>query len=86
MKKIVFAALAAIVAVSSASASPINAENQKQAGHWEWRSGPSYGPRAPVTAPRRVWVADAAQTAACDCAMMKQASDTCMSMNGSHSG
>lgn len=86
MKKFVFAALAAVVAVSSASASPINSEPQKQAGHWEWRSGPSYGPRAPAPAMRRMWIADAPQTADCDCAMMKQSSDACMSMMGNHSG
>jgi hypothetical protein len=86
MKKFVFAALAAVVAASSASASPTSSGNPSQAGHWEWRSGPAYGPRAPIPAPRRVRIADAAQVAACDCAMMKQASNTCMSMNGNHSG
>lgn len=86
MTKIVFAAFAAVVAVSTASASQAASQNPSQAGHWEWRSGPSYGPRAPIPASRRVWVADAAQAASCDCAMMKQASNTCMSMSGNHSG
>lgn len=25
-------------------------------GHWAWRPAPSYGPRAPVRAPVRIWV------------------------------
>ena len=86
MKKIIFAVFAAVVAVSAASASPTNSQSANQAGHWEWRSGPSYGPRAPIPAMRRVWVGDAQQTAACDCAMMKQASNSCMSMSGNHFG
>lgn len=43
-------------------------------GHFEWRNTASAGPRAPLTAPRRVWVSsgsDAGHMAACgDCSMM----------------
>jgi len=66
-----------------------------EAGHWEWQSQPSYGPRAPLRAPKRVWVPAASETAAkddkagnCDCGMMHasagKAAD-CMKMDKSAS-
>ena len=30
-------------------------------GHWAWRPASSYGPRAPVRAPIRVWLPDKAK-------------------------
>jgi hypothetical protein len=50
-------------------------------GHYEWRQAAQYGPRAPLQAPKRVWVSDGAQVADCDCGMMKMSSAdaaTCM--------
>lgn len=80
------AAMAAALA-SSASAIPAFADttSASQTGHFEWRTQPSYGPRAPTRAPVRVWVGDARPMAAgCDCAMMHgtpaQAS-ACMGMS-----
>ena len=43
-------------------------------GHYEWQRAPQSGPRAPLQAPRRVWVPDATQVAACNCDMMKMSS------------
>jgi hypothetical protein len=47
-------------------------------GHYEWRSTPQYGPRAPLAAQRRVWVPDAPQMANCNCDMMKMSAADCM--------
>ena len=44
----------AVVIASSASAA---ANPQTPSGHFEWRSTAQPGPRAPITAPRRVWIA-----------------------------
>lgn len=80
------AAMAAVLA-SSAAAVPAFADTPPttQTGRFEWRTQPSYGPRAPVRAPVRVWVGDAKPPAsACDCPMMRgsqaQAS-ACMGMS-----
>lgn len=80
------AAMAAALA-SSASAYPAFADTtpSPQTGHFEWRTQPSYGPRAPTRAPVRVWVGDPRPMAAgCDCPMMRgtqaQAS-ACMGMS-----
>lgn len=80
------AAMAAALA-SSASAIPAFADtaSSPQTGHFEWRTQPSYGPRAPTRAPIRVWVDGVTpMPAGCDCAMMRgtqaQAS-TCMGMS-----
>lgn len=56
MKLFVFAALSAISTMSIAGVEPHAATNG--GGHWEWQSTTSYGPRAPLPAPHRVWVAD----------------------------
>src|SRR3546814_12042952 len=47
-------------------------------GHYEWREVPQFGPRATGPARKRVWVADHAQMANCDCDMMKMSADDCM--------
>lgn len=47
-------------------------------GHYEWRSAPQYGPRAPMQAPKRVWVQDHAQMAKRICDMMKMSPADCM--------
>jgi len=87
MKNYIRAAAMAAALASSASAVPAFADTtpSSQTGHFEWRTQPSYGPRAPMRAPVRVWVAAAKPMAAgCDCPMMRgsqaQASD-CMGMS-----
>lgn len=90
----VLAAMAAVLTVS-APAFAQNTTPPAETGHWEWQSQPSYGPRAPLRAPKRVWVPAASETAAkddksgnCDCAMMHasagKAAD-CMKMDKSAS-
>ena len=74
------AALAAITSASAAfahDAKPINAT-----GHYEWQSRQTFGPRAPLSAPARIWVSDTKDVASCDCAMMHQTamSADCMAM------
>lgn len=79
MKTIMTAAFA-VIAVASAATSAIAGE--PTGGHYEWRSAPQMGPRAPFQAPRRVWVPDQAQTARCDCTMMKMSAADCMKNMG----
>lgn len=80
------AAMAAALA-SSASAIPAfaNTTPASSAGHFEWRTPPSYGPRAPLRAPVRTWVGDAVPMAAgCDCPMMhgsQTQASVCMGMS-----
>lgn len=75
MKIIVRAATIAATLALSATASAAfatDAQPTPSTGHFEWRSQPSYGPRAPVRAPTRVWVSDSRLMAAdCDCSMMR---------------
>lgn len=78
MNKILVAALSAVVAVSSASASAAT-PSQGVTGHWEWRPAPQFGPRS-TPGQRREWVADAAPETACACPTMKHAPKACMSM------
>lgn len=68
------------VAASALSIAPAFAQGEAPArqGHYEWRSMPQYGPRAPLAAQRRVWVPDAPQMANCDCDMMKMSAADCM--------
>lgn len=87
----IFAALAA----SFATFAPAFAEDvapAASAGHYEWRTQPQYGPRAPLRAPVRVWVpansGEIAQSTNCDCAMMHGSADQaadCMKMGKSAS-
>ena len=80
------AAMAAALA-SSASAIPAFADttSASQTRHFEWRTQPSYGPRAPTRAPVCVWVdGDRPMAAGCDCPMMRgtQApASACMGMS-----
>lgn len=68
------ACVAALVTASSAYAAPLPSE-----GHYEWHLNPQqqHGPRAPLLAPQRLWVATPA--------MMSQASD-CTRMMGTDGG
>jgi hypothetical protein len=71
---------ASISAFTIAPAFARDAANPAQ-GHYEWQRAPQSGPRAPLQAPRRVWVPDATQVASCDCDMMKMsgtAAASCM--------
>jgi len=54
-----FAAASTIALVSPATAQ----SDPTPGGHYEWRQGPQFGPHAPVTAPRRVWVANGPSSA-----------------------
>ena len=74
---------AALAAISSASmAFAHDAPATDSSGHYEWQSRPTVGPRAPLTAPTRIWVSDAKEVASCDCAMMHEnaMSAYCMAM------
>jgi|GEM_PF-3411792 len=73
MKIIVRAAAVAATLLLSSMGSTVFAADidaAPPAGHFEWRSQPTYGPRSPTRAPARVWVGDSKAVAACDCAMM----------------
>lgn len=86
----VLAALAAVLTMS-APASAQNTPVPAETGHWEWRTRPSYGPRAPLRAPVRVWIpaeaasaSEQAKSANCDCAMMHASAEKaadCMKMD-----
>ena len=69
---------AAMLAVSLAAPAWAADQNSAPQGHWEWKSVPQYGPRATGAAQKRVWVADRAQMANCDCDMMKMSAADCM--------
>ena len=75
-KKMILAAMAA--ALSVAAPAWADASHSSTQGHYEWRSVPQYGPRATGPVRQRVWVADHAQMANCDCDMMKMSSADCM--------
>ncbi len=81
MKTIILAAVAVLSVASVASA----ATPATQTGHWEWVTSPSFGPRSPLATNRRVWVSGDQQSA-CNCAMMDQAAEACMSMRMSKHG
>lgn len=78
--------LAAMTAAFSMAAPALaDASHNPAQGHYEWRSVPQYGPRATGPAQRRVWVADHAQMANCNCDMMQMRADDCMAaMNRGH--
>jgi hypothetical protein len=81
--------ISAALAVSFAVAVPVFAQGSvtnPSAGHYEWHSAPSYGPRAPAPARTRVWVPDSTTQASCDCGMMKMsAADAASCMKEMHS-
>jgi hypothetical protein len=54
--KFVVAAVAAAFSFAGAALAHIPVDTST--GHYEWRSAPQHGPRAPLAAPQRVWVAD----------------------------
>lgn len=84
MKNIIRAAAAAatfLLSSTGATAFAANGQPAPTGGHFEWRSQPNYGPRSPMRAPLRVWVADPKAMAASNCAMMSGVSVAdCMGM------
>ena len=73
MTKFTFRAAAlAVLALGAASTVAFAADSgARPGGHYEWRQVPQFGPKAPMAAPRRVWVPDTAQMAICECDMIK---------------
>lgn len=69
-----FAALSSLALSTTASATGM----QPSHGHYEWRQTPQFGPRAPVTAPRRIWVSDQPKANA------EMAQADAMQMRGGH--
>lgn len=68
------AALAAALAGTSAASA-----HEAAPGHWEWRTKPSFGPKAIAPSLGRVWVKDSgSELANCDCSMMKPEATVCM--------
>lgn len=84
MKTIMLAAMTAVVAASAAGAEPRS--DAHQAGHWEWKTPPSYGPRAPLPVSHRVWVPDQRDQAARDCTTTHKAGETCTPAKRSKAG
>jgi hypothetical protein len=78
MKNRIFYALLGVALAAPAAAFAGEPDHSQQSGHYEWRQSPNYGPRAPFTGPRRVWVPDAPKMANCDCDMMKMSAADCM--------
>ncbi len=82
--KIAAAVIAAsISAFTIAPAFAQGAASSPAQGHYEWQRAPQSGPRAPLQAPRRVWVPEATQVASCNCDMMKMSgTDAAACMKG----
>jgi hypothetical protein len=78
MKTFTIAAALGAALIASAAAYAADAPQKSGSGHYEWRQVPQFGPKAPLTAPQRVWVPDNARTADCDCDMMKMSAADCM--------
>jgi len=74
MKNRVFYALLGLALAAPVAAFAGQPDHSQQSGHYEWKPGPQYGPRATGPTQRRVWVPDATQVGACDCDMMKMSS------------
>jgi hypothetical protein len=73
--------LAAATFAASLSAIVVSAPAFAQdagSGHYEWRSTPSFGPRASAPIRTRIWVPDAMQQASRDCPMMHAGAADCM--------
>jgi hypothetical protein len=74
MKTFKIAAAVIAASISAFTIAPAFAQGDavtSAQGHYEWRRAPQSGPRAPLQAPRRVWIPDATQVASCNCDMMK---------------
>ena len=82
MKAFKIAAAIIAAAISAFTIAPAFAQGEASQGHYEWQQTPQYGPRAPLQAPKRVWVPDAPQMADCNCDMMKMSSAAADCMKG----
>ena len=82
--KIAAAVIAASISAFSIAPAFAQGDASRQAqGHYEWQRAAQYGPRAPLQAPRRVWVSDALQVASCNCDIMKMSgTDAAVCMKG----
>ena len=78
------AALAAVASASVAFAHDARATGSS--GHYEWQSRSTFGPRAPLSAPARIWVGDTKDVASCDCAMMHETAMSADCMAIPHKG
>src|SRR3546814_13273136 len=79
MKTILFGAAVAALSLGLGSTPAFaQADASPSGGHYEWREVPQFGPRATGPARKRVWVADHAQMANCDCDMMKMSAYDCI--------
>jgi hypothetical protein len=80
MTKFTFGTAAlAVLALGAASTATFATDvDAPQGGHYEWRQVPQHGPKAPLTAPQRVWVSDTTRMANCNCGMMKMSAADCM--------
>ncbi len=68
----------AAVAAALATASVASAHDTA-AGHWEWKTLPTFGPKSIGPSRIRVWVKGAETSMAnCDCDMMKMSAADCM--------
>ncbi len=76
MRMIILATMVGISAASGVGAEPHT--DTRQAGHWEWKTPPSYGPRAPLPVSHRVWVPDRQDQAAGDRVAMHKTGGICM--------
>jgi hypothetical protein len=77
---------AALAAATILPAAAQAADQPATSGHYEWRVQPQFGPRAPLAAPRRVWVADSTQAASRDCPMMATHHADCMAPSRGQAG
>lgn len=77
MKTFKIAAAVIAASISAFTIAPAFAQSDASGqaqGHYEWQRAPQYGPRAPLQAPRRIWVPEATQVASCNCDRMKMSS------------
>lgn len=75
------ATIAAFTSVSAASA------QDRGPGRWEWQNRVVHGPsKLPLPRRTRVWVKDTADTANCDCAMMRDEATKAACMDMPHKG
>lgn len=74
--KTIFTLAAVAAAIATAS---VASAHETTAGHWEWQTLPSFGPKSTGPSRVRIWVKGAEISMAnCDCAMMKADHASCM--------
>ena len=85
MKTLFLLAALGVAIPVSAPAVAAQADQPARLGHYEWRAGPQFGPRAAGPVQKRVWVPDGKQMANCECDMMKADTTACMSPSSAKS-